>query len=93
MNYFVNEKWLFEFTDNSISFYTEAADFKSAVMKLAEYTRNNDPLFAKALKSMQTDKDVVSLYNRFSSWHEIETVYQISCIKYSKNQKDGESDG
>lgn len=88
-----NLKWLFEFIDGSFPYYTEAVNLKCAVIQLAEYTGNNEPLFIKSLAAMETDREVVELYNRFSPCSEIETVYQISGVRYSRNRNGGESDG
>lgn len=88
-----NLKWLFEFTDGSLPYYTEAVNLKLAVIQLAEYTNNNEPLFIKSLGAMETDREVIALFNRFSSSLVIETVYQISSVIYPRNVKDGENDG
>lgn len=83
-----SNKYLIIYKDKGyFPFFTEADDFKKAVKNLAEYTGTNDKLFFKAIDAMETEEEVVRLYERFSSFS-IEIVYSVNCILF-KTKKEG----
>lgn len=65
----------------------EANSFKDAVIQLAEYDGCKTPLFVKAMSGMDTDNEVMELFNRFS-YRTVDKVYLIDSVVYSKDAEE-----
>lgn len=60
-----------------------ANSVKELILELADYTHDKTDLFVKALNGMETDDDMVKLYNHFSSAY-IVSIDEISKSIYNK---------
>lgn len=78
-----DEKWLFIFADNVHCLIT-AENLKSAVTQLIkEYGMSNSNLFLKSLSAMNSNEEIIDLYNHFQiSYYKIAEAYLIQEIIY-----------
>lgn len=78
------EDYLFILSNGEAHYTNHNTGFHDAIIDVAGQTGTNTPLFLKAFKSMETDEEMIELYNRFSS-NQIKDVYkiQIETVVYS----------
>ena len=79
------EMYFVEFTDGTSPFFTQnAVSFKDMIIQLADYTATNCPLFIKALHGVEEERDMVAMYNMFSSWT-VERILKVERISYDRS--------
>lgn len=61
------ETYLFIDDYNNNTFICEATSFADAIKQFAEYEGAATPLFLKSMKGMETNDDMIELFNHFSS--------------------------
>lgn len=73
----ISTHWLFIMNDDS-TYGTTTDDFKAAIVKLADYTGLNSPLFNKCINGFLNDdiEGLIQLFNQFS-YYNIEQVYDV----------------
>ena len=74
-------KYLFILCDNTLFFTENAENFATAINQLAVYTGAHTPLFAKSMKGMETNKDMIELFNHFD-YNGIQHVYEVQSSLY-----------
>lgn len=74
-------KYLFILSDETLFFTETAETFAMAINQLAVYTGTHTPLFAKAMKGMTSNKDMIELFNHFA-YHGLQHVYEVQCALY-----------
>lgn len=79
-------KYLFVLDDETL-FFTESESFAVAINQLAVYTGTDTPLFAKAMKGMTSNKDMIELYNHFA-YNGLQYVYEVQCALYKYGKYD-----
>lgn len=77
----LKETYLFIDDYNNNTFICEATSFADAIKQFAEYEGVKNPLFLKSMKGMETNDDMIDLFNRFS-YQEIKEVYKIDSVIY-----------
>lgn len=75
--------YLFIYNYDSFCCVKNAVSIKDAVIQFADYTGCNSLLFGKALKGMETDKEMIDLYNHFSCEH-LNAVLKIDEVVFAE---------
>ena len=85
----IKETYLFLFNEDFF-IAKNVSKFKEAFIQFSKYTGTSDEIFLKALNGMETNEEMIKLYNHFSVCYTIEHVYKIDSVVYSDT---GETEG
>lgn len=85
----IKETYLFLYNDD---FFLAAnvSNFKEAVIKFSKYTGTTSEIYVKALNGMETNEEMIKLYNHFSYCYTIEHVYKIESVVYGDTGEEAE---
>lgn len=79
----ITPKYLVILNNDYIYRSKTANSVKELILELADHTHDKTSLFVKALNGMETDEDMIKLYNHFSSAY-ITSIDEISKSIYNK---------
>lgn len=87
----IKETYLFLYNEDF--FIAEnASNFKEAFIQFSKYTGTTGEIFLKALNGMETNEEMIKLYNHFSVCYTIEHVYKIDSVVYGDTGEETEGE-